>query len=725
MECIEQSMMSSNHVNLPVPLTWLQTVDKLNEVNLPYLPLSEVDTIAESCGVPRENLDSLLLFLHEMGFLMWNPEDDLKDLIIMDPIKFFVTPATNVICKHNPTQGDLTHHLTELHKLCRKENNSDWLAMTTRGIVSESLLRMLLSKADHIERIIALMLKFGLIVPITGTSDEQKTYLVPSLLPALPPSESYLVDEPWTHTGYFIFTIDKSLLSQPTLSPPILQSRGFLPKGLFERLVCKVAVWSQYTTSSTSSSVLLNQTKLYKNLVVTYFGNQILRIRTRSDLNSIEFSVSGSNPTAVHRRLMDLISKLTEECMKNLIYFTAIGFDVNLRSVCGVIDFTSDNHLLMIPLSHINEVASHADRPIILTKGMPLWPDEVIRLFTSWMMLHSAKNCYDLFLSYRWGKQDSSFVKAIFDSISYYDIDPPVNRAIDCFLDTNRLEDGKPFQVEFATALVNTLVIVPIISSNCLKNMKYDKHDPSKVDNVLVEWILSLQLYYGASSSSSSNASSHQRVVRIYPIMFGEVSENNLTVPGIGLISIGDLFSEGVVDALPDITPTATIKKVSELMDLLGVVSSKDVSSWTVRSVVKEMIGFLGLAAWTVDKSRSVIDCSTEKLVQLLRECLLQKKGDDNNDNNNNNNNNNNNKPSNYDSSAASFDIKDWLLKNELLEYHDQFIASGNVKIVHMLRIKNKVGEDLAVLKRILGEDEITMKSADARLFLDALNNLN
>eukprot|EP01038_Epipyxis_sp_PR26KG_P006078 gene6078-8373_t len=123
-----------------------------------------------------------------------------------------------------------------------------------------------------------------------------------------------------------------------------------------------------------------------------------------------------------------------------------------------------------------------------------------------------------------------------------------------------------------------------------------------------------LQLFY--SAASNINIISHQRVARIYPTMFGEVSDNSLT---IGDISIGDLFSERIVHTLPDITPTATIKKVSELMDQLGIVSSKDISSWTVRSVVKEMTGFLGLATWKVDKTRSVIDYTTEKVVQLLR----------------------------------------------------------------------------------------------------------
>ena len=42
-------------------------------------------------------------------------EPGLRDVVILDPIKFFVAPATLLICKHVPTLDDPTHHLSLIH----------------------------------------------------------------------------------------------------------------------------------------------------------------------------------------------------------------------------------------------------------------------------------------------------------------------------------------------------------------------------------------------------------------------------------------------------------------------------------------------------------------------------------------------------------------------------------------------------------------------------------
>jgi hypothetical protein len=57
-----------------------------------------------------------------MGMLLWINDEKLKDIVILDPIKYFVDPATMIICKHILTKDDPYHivHCEEIHQEVRK-----------------------------------------------------------------------------------------------------------------------------------------------------------------------------------------------------------------------------------------------------------------------------------------------------------------------------------------------------------------------------------------------------------------------------------------------------------------------------------------------------------------------------------------------------------------------------------------------------------------------------
>jgi len=79
------------------------------------------------------------------------------------------------------------------------------------------------------------------------------------------------------------------------------------------------------------------------------------------------------------------------------------------------------------------------------------------------------------------------------------------------FLDRNRLEDGRDFPTDFSTALINSLVAVPIVSYASLKGM-LKLTAGSNVDNVLLEWTLIVELM----------AIGHLKYC--LPVMLGEVT---------------------------------------------------------------------------------------------------------------------------------------------------------------------------------------------------------
>ena len=84
-------------------------------------------------------------------------------------------------------------------------------------------------------------------------------------------------------------------------------------------------------------------------------------------------------------------------------------------------------------------------------------------------------------------------MSALFDRLTLHTVGAS-NRSIFTFLDSVRLQLGKHFQLDFAKALVKSSVIVPIITRNALERMTVGRHDANKEDNVLVEWIMSLEM---------------------------------------------------------------------------------------------------------------------------------------------------------------------------------------------------------------------------------------
>jgi hypothetical protein len=106
LQLTEDSIDKSSYVHVERPLSWFQVLDIFKSKNVPYLSYNEVESIVTACDIPQERVSVLLRFFHEMGILMWHDEDTLRDVVVFDPIEYFVKPATIVICKHNPDKVD-------------------------------------------------------------------------------------------------------------------------------------------------------------------------------------------------------------------------------------------------------------------------------------------------------------------------------------------------------------------------------------------------------------------------------------------------------------------------------------------------------------------------------------------------------------------------------------------------------------------------------------------
>ncbi|KAJ1439816.1 hypothetical protein B484DRAFT_443681, partial [Ochromonadaceae sp. CCMP2298] len=365
-----------------------------------------------------------------MGALMWHEDEALRDVVILDAVTYFVQRATLVICKHAPTATDPTLHLLPQHKKYSKALPAEFHNMTEKSIVTGKLLQLLLG--EEVGRIVTLMVKFGLLVPIQGEEEEvaggaeageaggaggaggagdvdsAQEYLVPALLPCCSSTG------PWTSapysTCYVVLTASKSLHKMTPLSDKDLHSEGFLPRGLVELLIGKAVMWCQETAAENSHNL-----ELFQDEVVLTFGKQRFRLKGCPEQNAIRIDVEGQSPLAVHERILGMVARIISKCIKSLHFFTVLPF------MCDM-------------------VSKHSGLKI---HHRMLKPADVTALFGKWIPDYSLRSRYDVFISYRWGG-DSDFAQALFDSFSNYVVGAN-SRAVQVFLDKKRLQGGRQF----------------------------------------------------------------------------------------------------------------------------------------------------------------------------------------------------------------------------------------------------------------------------------------
>jgi GTPase SAR1 family protein len=415
MRAIEASIDDSDYVHAEHPLTWLRTMDRLTSSGQVYLSLHEVTEIATECGVAADAVEALLIFLHEMGIVMWHSDESLRDVVILDPIAYFVAPATTIICKHMSSASDGTRHVVDAHKLCNKAHYDSWMRMVHKGVADRDLLLQLLSDCgDQATVVLRLMVKFGLLVPLEplnhsvnnehsasvsgeighGTKEDTSAvktqqelspaceYLVPALLPASPSAPSHTTEgTSYTSAGcaheatfYLVFTCARDLSSGDNGTGSTLVSlrdcaaKGFLPRGLFERLLCKAVAWSRdasaqqhareqttagklevqpYTQDIQQDGLVQNTTdylnteqsqptvnvapavpaaaeSIFQDSASLIAGPITFTLQLRTDQNVVAVKVLTGDAVHVRDVLHNLAQQILRECMKSLRCYVAV-----------------------------------------------------------------------------------------------------------------------------------------------------------------------------------------------------------------------------------------------------------------------------------------------------------------------------------------------------------------------------------------------------------------
>ena len=593
MSKIENSVKLSDYVKQPRPLFWLKVLDELMAADKSSFAFNEALSIAIANGVKESDVRYLLKFLNEMGVVLWLNEEGLRDVVILDIISFFIEPATLIICNHIAKPSDETIHHRKIQKRCKQNFMSEWEEMIERGVVARELINFLWAdhvKADNIPVILSIMLKFGLIVRLEPSQESGRStekYLVPALLPCTKGDPRTFIDDLWNkltffETCYFVFSTASDFSTNQALTYKQLRDECFLPRGLMERLIAKAVKWS---TLKDIANVHCSR-KLYSNYAALCYGSQMFRIIYIPELNCIRLDIEGLHPLPVYNEVSKLIDICVKECMGSLQFITALTY--------GSIPDTEDG-FVTLNLSSLRGLQSNEQ---LRFNGRHLDFDSINNMYGSWLIKKDLTPPYDIFISHRWNSHDNKVIDELCDGFRDHVVGP-AKRAAKVFLDKTILKEGQQFQDEYGKALVNSTILVPIVSADALQKLTY--HNTKEEDNVLIEWMLALECMKDQP---------HSKIRAIYPLLFG-----TRTADG----SVGDLFAEGIIDKLPDIVPTASIEIAKTLLGANGVAESSFLSECTVRSVANKFSKNLGDKGWENFSARK----SSDKIIDILNKGML------------------------------------------------------------------------------------------------------
>jgi GTPase SAR1 family protein len=545
---METEIEKSWFVNKELPLVWLKAIDRMKCLSQSSLSYSGVLTVAKHCQMSEKSVPFLLRFLHEMGIAMWHDEPSLRDVIIMDPIKYFVVPATVVICKHvhsgagadnnngkgdknNTTsnnniqnndkdEDDATWHVLPIHEDCRKKYFDDWRVMLKAGLVSDILLNSLLAEFPQREEVIALMKKYGLLLELDlgGTKivkKERKLFLAPSLIPLedgsgndmllLQPSGEVSSSSPdgistALEVIFAFFSSTTLFESEKLVKKEKIGCEGFLPNGLWERFLCRILPQCMKDLSLEDFSL-----KVRREGAILHYRGQQFRLRNDSSHNMFKVEIFEKNPIPIYLLISENIQRILDECYGSLKVLTLLPQSINPLDFITPID------------SYINFTA--VEKAIRENKDFQLNPLESVPLsklktdYNVWLYRYKQSltlSNYDIFLSYRWNNQDSALVHSLFRCFLRHNLFKEEFSPVSVFQDQHKLQDGEDFREAFATALLESRIIVPIVTVEALKRMI--SHDSNQVDNLLLEWILSLCL---------AEKKEDQVKKKLIPIVFG------------------------------------------------------------------------------------------------------------------------------------------------------------------------------------------------------------
>jgi len=593
MRTVERVLDEEAYIHRQVPLAWKAAFDRLRAIQRTSITWPELRQIALECGMPtgsalglEEEMGVLARFLTALGVLMHHPEPALADIVITNPVDFLAIPASIIVCDHT------IHHLPQ-HEEAKGKYPVLWKEMLG-GVVDARLLAVLWKEsAAHLKHLEALLVKFGVLVPLLDSNAQPDTvrYLVPALLRQREPPAAQHAQPPVLTCFLLFATSDVMAQWRRTGNTTLAEAgkEGFLPGSLFPRLLAKCARRQQIATKGDE----IDPSALSKEWGALRYGMHEFVITHLPQECCMRLDVLVDSSYVV-QEVLEQAREVLREVMSCLQVSVFVPSDGGHHDQPGALFkyHAYTGQLVLLDSKTGVETRVEGGRSMRV-EGRLLDAVQLRALFHWFLPGKGELDVYHVFLSYRWGLLDSVIAKAIFTRLSQ----EVVGRTkVAAFLDVERLENGCGLQRSFGKALVHSWLAAPIVSHHALAKMR--TLTPEHEDNVVLEWMVMQELVERAGSGAGSAGSLLKRCL---PILMGAP----LDAPAPNGAMVGNFFAGDPVASLPAIALPKVAATAAEILgrEVPAQPPSPQLAQTTVRDMVGWMTKQLAVTAWDSDAS--------------------------------------------------------------------------------------------------------------------------
>ena len=191
-----------------VPLLWFKIKEDLKKTEKKWLNWEQVKKIAADGDLHNEQtLQAALQFFHGAGDIVYF--SDIKEFIVLD-LQWLINQLSEVITI--PTHRELQK---------KQVDTRHWKKLETNSILHEDICKAVWPEGTF-EGLVAIMMKYALLLPLPIKPNKGKAYLVPSLLPLKSQDGEHEVKQ-----------------SEESLRLPVrmVPAHEFIPVGLTSRLI--------------------------------------------------------------------------------------------------------------------------------------------------------------------------------------------------------------------------------------------------------------------------------------------------------------------------------------------------------------------------------------------------------------------------------------------------------------------------------------------------------
>ena len=177
-----------------------------------------------------------------MSLIMYHDEPALRDVVVLDPVKFLVEPATLIIRERRDPNS--------MHQDARElRGHKDYKKLTSKSEVSTELLHLMWAhlKDHQVPMLTALLLKYGLLVRLQPRAGSKApSYLVPTILqPEDPDQHEFVILQNPEHSIWVALFLPGNVPEDNAVLTAKDFKFSFTPEGLFALLLGKLVEASQ------------------------------------------------------------------------------------------------------------------------------------------------------------------------------------------------------------------------------------------------------------------------------------------------------------------------------------------------------------------------------------------------------------------------------------------------------------------------------------------------